>query len=349
MSPQVDGGGGGSSPVAVAGQPVGSWPASYVPEEEASGDLAAAAARARSPRQMQESVEARVAAAVASVSGSASPSAGDKRFTLPGREERNALFDRFDANGNGGLSLAEIDKAVLELWPQYDHKRALMRAYQAADTNKDGFIKRREFRALLKYIVYFNGLWDTFEAIDANHDHRLNKEEFAAGCQQLNMQLTKAEVAEQFSLMDENGGGFVLFDEFCAWCAASTVVAEVEEVEAAVTAAVEAEEQARKASVAAGGGSDEQPLAAVAAVVEAEILADDGVISPKAALPTSTATAAGEPEALGDDDEFVTVVCPEGLSPGDVIVISHPTTGGDIEGEVPQGVNPGDEFEIFIG
>ena len=328
----------GGSPVAVTGQPVGSWAASYTPEEETSGDLAAAAARARSPREMQESVEARVAAAVASVSGSASPSTADKRFALPGREERISVFDRFDANGNGGLSLAEIDKAVLELWPQYDHKRALMRAYKAADTNNDGFIKRREFRALLMYIVYFNGLWDTFEAIDSNHDHRLNKEEFATGCQELGMQLTTQEVNDQFSLMDENGGGFVLFDEFCVWCAASTVTAEVEEIEAAVTAAVEAEEQSRNA---AGGGSDEKPLAAVAAVVEAEILADDGVISPKAAR-------TAEPEAA-EDDEFVSVVCPEGLAAGDVIVISHPTTGSDIEGEVPQGVSPGDEFEIFIG
>ena len=44
--------------------------------------------------------------------------------------ERNALFDRMDCNGNGGLSLAEIDKAVLELWPQFNHKKALMRAYR---------------------------------------------------------------------------------------------------------------------------------------------------------------------------------------------------------------------------
>jgi hypothetical protein len=35
--------------------------------------------------------------------------------------------------GNGGLSLAEIDKAVLELYPTFNNKPALMRAYKAAD------------------------------------------------------------------------------------------------------------------------------------------------------------------------------------------------------------------------
>jgi hypothetical protein len=32
-----------------------------------------------------------------------------------------------DYNGNGGLSLAEIDKAVIELHPAYNHKPSLMR------------------------------------------------------------------------------------------------------------------------------------------------------------------------------------------------------------------------------
>jgi hypothetical protein len=42
------------------------------------------------------------------------------------------------------LSLAEIDKAIIELWPQFDHKRALMRAYKAADRNGDGVVATAE-------------------------------------------------------------------------------------------------------------------------------------------------------------------------------------------------------------
>ena len=44
-----------------------------------------------------------------------------------------AFRRRMDCSGsNNGLSLAEIDKAVVELFPRYDHKPALMRAYKAA-------------------------------------------------------------------------------------------------------------------------------------------------------------------------------------------------------------------------
>ena len=101
---------------------------------------------------------------------------------IPSKAERAALFHRMDYNGNGALSLAEIDKAVVELYPGYDHKPVLMRAYKAADVDQDGLIERREFRKLLHYLVYFNNLWHKFEEIDSDGDRRLTEAEFVKGC-----------------------------------------------------------------------------------------------------------------------------------------------------------------------
>lgn len=160
--------------------------------------------------------------------GAAGGTDDDGRLTMPNRAQRDELFKRFDFNGNGMLSLAEIDKAVVELWPQFDHKPALMRAYKAADRNEDGFIRRREFRLLLKYIIYFDQMWARFDEIDRDHDHRLTPAEFAEGCATMGIRLTRSAAAAEFALMDENGGGFILFDEFCHWCARRQVPVEGE-------------------------------------------------------------------------------------------------------------------------
>ena len=45
------------------------------------------------------------------------------------------LFKKFD-NGNGILSLAEIDRAIIHWYPEFGtNRQAMLRAFKAADTN----------------------------------------------------------------------------------------------------------------------------------------------------------------------------------------------------------------------
>ena len=146
---------------------------------------------------------------------------GRPRLQVPDKGTRSELFRRIDYNGNGGLSLAEIDKAVVELYPEFNHKPSLMRAYKAADISGDGFIQRKEFAKLLHYLVYFNNVWHLFEQIDTDGDRRLDLAEFIQGCAVVGIEgMGLAELEGAFGDIDGNGGGFVLFDEFCSWCAA---------------------------------------------------------------------------------------------------------------------------------
>eukprot|EP01043_Picozoa_sp_COSAG02_P066322 COSAG02_NODE_10284_length_1978_cov_1.522086_1_plen_546_part_10 len=138
---------------------------------------------------------------------------------LPSRAERDAAFDCMDVNDNGALSLAEIDKAIVEIWPEYNHKKSIMLAYKAADVDGSGYIGRKEFALLLKYMVYFDKMWDKFSELDRDGDGRLDVKEFHAGAQTLGLDVTWATTSEEFGSMDEDGSGTVLFDEFCAWCA----------------------------------------------------------------------------------------------------------------------------------
>jgi Ca2+-binding EF-hand superfamily protein len=139
-------------------------------------------------------------------------------YIVPSQEECHRIFTKIDYNGNNILSLAELDKAVIETWPAFDNKPAIMRAYKAADKNGDGFIKKNEFRFFLKFIHYYSKLWKDFAAMDVNGDRRLNKEEFVQAAGAIDG-MSEADLGAVFDEMDANAGGKVLFDEFCAYMA----------------------------------------------------------------------------------------------------------------------------------
>jgi hypothetical protein len=73
--------------------------------------------------------------AATAAAASAAASVDHGLLAIPSKKARSELFDRMDYNGNGALSLAEIDKAVVELYPTFNNKPVLMRAYKAADYN----------------------------------------------------------------------------------------------------------------------------------------------------------------------------------------------------------------------
>jgi len=126
---------------------------------------------------------------------------------------------RLDYNGNGFVSLAEIDKLVEEHWPLLNNKPALMRAYKATIRGGDSYVHKGEFKHLLRNLLYFNKAWAIFAGLDTDSDRRLDFTEFRNAGAQLGLRLPPAEAREEFDFIDTNGGGMVLFDEFCKWVA----------------------------------------------------------------------------------------------------------------------------------
>ena len=109
------------------------------------------------------------------------------------KERRTKLFTSFDPNGNGYLSLAEVDKGCrghLGLYGLFEAKKPIMRAYQAAKDvapsssgvgsgGLDGkdYVEKSEFRLLLLYLRDYFVLWKVFESIDTGADARIDKDE----------------------------------------------------------------------------------------------------------------------------------------------------------------------------
>ncbi|EGD82612.1 hypothetical protein, variant [Salpingoeca rosetta] len=136
------------------------------------------------------------------------------------------VWRRIDYNGNGIVSLAEIDKWAVENYPVLNHKPAMMRAYKHTtlkDGDGDAWVEPGEFPALLRNLLYFVKTFTVFTAIDQGQDRRIDVREFAQGQKALGMHLSPDEVKREFAAIDTNGGGQVLFDEFCQWVATKSL------------------------------------------------------------------------------------------------------------------------------
>ena len=66
-------------------------------------------------------------------------------------------------------------------------------------------------------LVYFNMLWAVFDDIDTGEDRRIDFEEFLHGICHLDMDIGVGTATTEFDRIDANGGGQILFDEFCVW------------------------------------------------------------------------------------------------------------------------------------
>ena len=138
------------------------------------------------------------------------------------------MWKLIDNNGNGYASLAEIDKGirdVIQLDEVFDAKPAIMRAFQhaknaVASNSKygDDYIEWREFRIFLLALRQRFEYWEAFKKIDDGGDGRIDLEEFTNAKEAIEKWVGPIEdPAAEFASIDTNGGGQILFDEFCDW------------------------------------------------------------------------------------------------------------------------------------
>ncbi len=155
--------------------------------------------------------------------------------TPSAKAQRDGLWDGIDANANGYLSLAEVDKGVrdiLGLDSVFDAKPAIMRAFQAAKNavktkspRGDDYIERPEFRLLLLYLREYFELYQAFARIDAGDDNRVDFQEFVKARPLIEKWVGGPidDYEAEFAKIDKNGGGQILFSEFAEWAIAKSL------------------------------------------------------------------------------------------------------------------------------
>jgi Ca2+-binding EF-hand superfamily protein len=138
------------------------------------------------------------------------------------KKRLRSLWKRIDFNGNNIVSLAEIDKLVVEAYPLLNHKPALMRAYKLTISKKgggdgDSWVEKKEFKRLLANLFYFNKIFWVFDQVDNDKDRRLSFQEFKQVLALCGAPMPDSRAREEFRKVDRNGGGIILFDEFCLY------------------------------------------------------------------------------------------------------------------------------------
>jgi hypothetical protein len=94
------------------------------------------------------------------------------------------MWKKFDGNGNGYLSLAEVDggmRDVVKLPVLFDLKPVIMRAFMSAKNKVkskskvgDDYVEKGEFRFLLKYLRQYYEYFMAFKAIDKGGDGKVS-------------------------------------------------------------------------------------------------------------------------------------------------------------------------------
>jgi Ca2+-binding EF-hand superfamily protein len=151
----------------------------------------------------------------------------NRRPTLrfPSKEKMNELWKKHDYNGNGLLSQSEAKEVLEELWPALARNTktcdaVLRMAYNACDDGcGDGLVDRKEFPTMLEYVQYFSRMFSVFSEIDESGDGNIELSEFYEGCKAVGLTISDEQAEIEFQSIDEDGGGYVSFMEFCAWVA----------------------------------------------------------------------------------------------------------------------------------
>lgn len=150
------------------------------------------------------------------------------------KAQRKAMFKEFDPNGNGILSLAEVDKSVrdvLKIDEIFDAKPAIMRAFQIAKNctkskrgeTGDDYIEFREFRFFLLSLRQYFEYFEAFSRVDKSGDNKISLVEFVDAKDKIEVWVGKIDAEEEFKKIDTNNGGSILFDEFCNWAIAKNL------------------------------------------------------------------------------------------------------------------------------
>ena len=128
-------------------------------------------------------------------------------------DELKKVFDQFDANHDGKISVSELGSVLKSMGSSYTQEE-LQRVMDDVDSDKDGFINMEEFAELCRSSSGASELRDAFDLYDENKDGVISTKELHGVLNRLGIACSEDECRKMIVSVDKDGDGSVNFQEF---------------------------------------------------------------------------------------------------------------------------------------
>ncbi|GAU49930.1 hypothetical protein TSUD_408320 [Trifolium subterraneum] len=134
-------------------------------------------------------------------------------------DELNKVFNGFDTNSDGKISVNELETVLRTLRSDVPQAEELRRVIEDLSADRDGFINLSEFSAFCRSGGTSEGggdseLRDAFDLYDKDKNGLISTEELHLALERLGMKCSVEECQEMINSVDSDGDGSVDFDEF---------------------------------------------------------------------------------------------------------------------------------------
>ena len=134
-------------------------------------------------------------------------------------DELRGAFMLFDANGDGKISEAELEKALQSLGKNVS-KKEVKEMMEKVDTDKSGSIEFNEFATLFRENLGESGdyneedLMDAFKTFDDDGSGQISVDELKKALMSFGEKLSEEEAKLMVEMVDIDGNGMVSYSEF---------------------------------------------------------------------------------------------------------------------------------------